>query len=120
MPFRHGPVPGWRFSDSPAMLLRMKSGYVYIMASARNGTLYIGATSDLPKRAWEHRYGVVPGFTREHNCKLLVWFEAYENLQDARLRELQMKKWKRQWKLSEVERTNPNWDDLYPALYLGS
>jgi putative endonuclease len=102
------------------MLRTMKTGYVYIMASGRNGTLYIGVTSDLAKRAWEHREGVVPGFTREHNCKLLVWYEGHDNLQDARLRELQMKKWKRQWKLSEIERLNPNWDDLYLTLLLGS
>lgn len=69
----------------------MKRGYVYIMASGRNGTLYIGVTSDLLKRAWEHRNGFVPGFTRKYGCKLLVWYEAYEDLQDARLRELQMK-----------------------------
>jgi putative endonuclease len=95
-------------------------GYVYIMASGRNGTLYIGVTSDLAKRAWEHREGLVPGFTRKYNCKLLVWYSAYEDLQEARLRELQMKKWKRQWKLSEIERMNPNWDDLYLTLSLGS
>ena len=98
------------------MLHRMKAGYVYIMASGRNGTLYIGVTSDLLKRAWEHREGVVPSFTRQHNCKLLVWYEAHDDLAEARLRELQMKKWKRQWKLSEIERLNPNWDDLFPSL----
>ena len=70
----------------------MKSGYVYIMASGRNGTLYIGVASDLPKRAWEHRNGIVPGFTREHGCKILVWYECHDDLQDARRRELQMKK----------------------------
>jgi len=98
----------------------MKAGYVYIMASRRNGTLYIGVTSDLAKRAWEHRDGVVPGFTRQYNCKLLVWYEVHDDLQEARLREVQMKKWKRQWKLSEIERMNPNWDDLYLTLSLGS
>ena len=92
----------------------MKSGYVYIMASSRNGTLYIGVTSDLPKRAWEHRNGVVPGFTRKYGCKLLVWYQAYDGIQQARLRERQMKKWKRIWKLSEIEQTNPDWQDLYP------
>ena len=102
------------------MLHLMKVGYVYIMASGRNGTLYVGVTSDLAKRAWEHRNGVVPGFTRQYNCKLLVWYEAHDNLQDARVRELQMKKWKRQWKLSEIERVNLGWDDLYPALFEGS
>jgi len=95
---------------------RMRAGYVYIMASARNGTLYIGVTSDLVKRVWEHRNGVVPGFTRKYGCKLLVWYEAHDDLQKARLRELQMKKWKRLWKLSEIEQMNPGWRDLYAAL----
>lgn len=94
----------------------MKPGYVYIMANKRNGTLYIGVTSDLIKRAWEHRNGVVPGFTRKHGCKLLVWFEVYDDLQDARLRELQMKKWKRLWKISTIEALNPDWRDLYLTL----
>jgi putative endonuclease len=85
----------------------MKAGYAYIMASGRNGTLYIGVTSDLAKRAWEHRNGVVPGFTRKYNCKILVWYAVYEDLQGARYRELQMKKWKRLWKLSEIEQMNP-------------
>jgi putative endonuclease len=94
----------------------MKGGYVYIMASRRNGTLYIGVTSDLVKRAWEHREGLVPGFTRKHGSKLLVWYEAYDDLQQARLRELQMKKWKRLWKLSTIELMNPDWQDLYSTL----
>ena len=98
------------------MLRVMRVGYVYIMASGRNGTLYIGVTSDLAQRAWQHREGLVPGFTRKHNCKLLVWYEAHDDIQEARLRELQMKKWKRQWKLSEIQRMNPSWDDLYPTL----
>ena len=98
----------------------MKTGYVYIMASGRNGTLYIGVTSNLMKRAWDHRHGVVPGFTAKHGCTLLVWYESYDDLQEARLRELQMKKWKRRWKLSEIERMNPAWLDLYPVLAEGS
>ena len=98
----------------------MKAGYVYSMANKRNGTLYIGSTSELVKRAWEHRNGLVPGFTRKHGCKLLVWYEAHDDLQEARRRELQMKKWKRQWKLSEIELINPEWSDLYPALIEGS
>jgi putative endonuclease len=87
------------------------------MASARNGTLYIGVTSDLAKRAWEHRNGVVPGFTRKYGCKLLVWYAAFHDLQAARHRELQMKKWKRLWKLSEIEQMNLEWADLYPTLF---
>jgi putative endonuclease len=98
----------------------MKAGYVYMMASGRNGTLYIGVTSDLAKRAWEHRTGTSPGFTRKYKCKLLVWYEAHEDLQQARWRELQMKKWKRLWKLSEIEQLNPDWKDLYPTLLEGS
>lgn len=94
----------------------MKAGYVYIMASGRNGTLYIGVTSDLAKRTWEHRNGLIPGFTREHGCRTLVWFEGHDDLENARQRERQMKKWKRVWKLSEIERMNPAWNDLYPTL----
>lgn len=90
------------------------------MASGRNGTLYIGVTSDLVKRASEHRHGMVPGFTKKYGCKLLVWYEACDDLQDARLRELQMKKWKRLWKISTIEMMNPDWRDLYPALFEGS
>ena len=89
---------------------------MYIMASGRNGTLYIGVTSDLVKRVWEHRNGLVAGFTHKYGCKLLVWYAAYEDLQEARLRELQMKTWKRLWKLSETEQMNPDWQNLYPAL----
>ena len=95
----------------------MRAGFVYIMASGRNGTLYIGVTSDLVKRAWEHRNGIVAGFTRKYGCKLLVWYEVHEDLQQARLRELQMKKWKRLWKLREIEQLNPEWNDLYQTLF---
>ena len=94
----------------------MKPGFVYIMASGRNGTLYVGATSNLAKRAWEHRNGVIAGFTRKYACTLLVWYEVHDDLQQARLRELQIKKWKRLWKLSEIERMNPEWEDLYSTL----
>jgi putative endonuclease len=94
----------------------MKPGYVYIMASARNGTPYIGSTSDLQTRVWEHRNGIVAGFTRRYGCKVLVCYEAHADIQQARLRELQMKKWKRLWKLSTIETLNPDWRDLYPAL----
>jgi len=93
-----------------------KQGFVYVMASGRNGTLYVGVTSDLPKRAWEHREGVVEGFTKEYGCKLLIWYQAYESLDAARLRERQMKGWKRAWKLREIEGLNPDWEDLYCRL----
>ena len=95
----------------------MKPGFVYIMASRKNGTIYVGVTSDLPGRAYQHREGLADGFTKRYGCKLLVWFEAHENLQDARLRELQIKEWKRSWKIRLIEETNPDWRDLYPDLF---
>ncbi len=94
-----------------------KPGYVYIMASRRNGTIYLGVTSDLAARAYQHRNGVIEGFTKTYGCKLLVWYEVHDDLENARLRELQMKKWNRQWKLSEIERVNPDWNDLFESLF---
>jgi putative endonuclease len=95
----------------------MKAGYVYIMANRKNGTIYIGVTSDLVKRVWEHKNGVVPGFTKKYGCKLLVWYEAHEDLQQARQRELQMKEWQRKWKIRLLEEANLDWNDLYPTLF---
>ena len=95
----------------------MKAGFVYIMASQRNGTIYIDSTSDLVKRVYEHRNGLVDGFTKENGCRLLVWFEAYEDLQEARQRELRMKEWKRSWKIRRIEESNLEWNDLYPTLF---
>lgn len=83
------------------------------MASQRNGTIYLGVTSDLPKRAQEHRQGLIEGFTKKYGCKLLVWFETYDDIQEARATELRMKNWKRQWKLKRIERMNPEWRDLW-------
>jgi len=94
-----------------------RPGYVYIMASAKNGTIYIGVTSDLPKRVWEHRQGIVAGFTKKYGCKLLVWFQAFDDIEQARHRELQMKEWKRAWKIRLIEEQNPDWNDLYPSLF---
>jgi putative endonuclease len=88
-----------------------------MMASKRNGTLYIGVTSDLPARAYQHRNGMADGFTKKYGCKLLVWFETCDDLEAARYRELQMKKWKRAWKVELIERDNPRWNDLYPTLF---
>src|SRR4051794_7746295 len=96
---------------------RVKAGFVYIMASGKNGTIYIGVTSDLAKRAWEHRNGIVSGFTKKYRCRLLVWFEAHEDLQEARYRELQMKEWKRSWKIRLIEEQNFDWVDLYPSVF---
>ena len=90
--------------------------YVYILASRRNGTLYIGMTDNLLRRVWEHRIGAVPGFTREYGVKMLVWYEAHESRPSAFQRERQLKKWNRAWKLELIERTNPGWRDLYNEL----
>ena len=95
----------------------MKGGYVYIMANRKNGTIYIGVTSDLVGRVYQHREGLVPGFTKRYGCKMLVYFEVYDDLQDARLRELQMKEWKRNWKIRLIEDNNLEWADLYPTLF---
>ena len=97
-----------------------KDFYVYILASRIGGTLYIGVTNDLIRRVAEHRLKLVDGFTKKYGCKLLVWYAASDDLQGARLRELQMKKWKRIWKLREIEEMNPDWSDLYPTLLEGS
>jgi putative endonuclease len=85
-----------------------RQGFVYIMASQRNGTIYIGVTSDLARRVWEHRTGAVEGFSKEHGCKRLVWYQQFDSLEAARQRELQMKEWQRAWKLREIEGLNPN------------
>jgi putative endonuclease len=91
-------------------------GFVYMMASRRNGTIYIGVTRDLLKRIEEHRNGVIAGFTKTYGCKLLVWYQAFDSLEAARQRELQMKEWKRAWKLREIEGPNPDWEDLYDRI----
>ena len=93
-----------------------KAGYVYIMASKRNGTLYIGVTSDLPARVYAHREGLIDGFTKRYGCKLLVWYAPFDDIQDARRRELQMKEWRRAWKLEAIEQMNPGWRDLYEEI----
>jgi putative endonuclease len=89
---------------------------VYILASKRNGTLYIGVTSDLVKRVWEHNSNVVEGFTKRYGVHRLVWYELHENMDSVIQREKQLKAWKRQWKLELIEDTNPNWFDLYPII----
>lgn len=93
-----------------------KRGYVYIMASKRNGTLYIGVTSDLLKRAAEHRDGIIEGFTKRYGCKLLVWYEIHDRIDDAIRREKQLKEWRRAWKLRLIEEMNHGWNDLFESL----
>lgn len=89
---------------------------VYIMASGRNGTLYTGISSDLIKRVWEHRDGVVDGFTKQYGVKNLVWYEIYEDPVTAITREKNIKKWKRGWTLKLIEEKNPDWKDLFAEI----
>jgi putative endonuclease len=90
--------------------------YVYILASKRNGTLYIGMTDDLVKRVWQHRERLIEGFTSAHGIKTLVWYEAHDSREFAFKRERQLKKWNRAWKLELIERENPSWRDLWDGL----
>jgi putative endonuclease len=90
--------------------------YVYILASRRNGTLYIGSTDDLARRVWEHREKSLSGFTADYGVDQLVWYEQHDTRETAFQRERRMKKWNRVWKLELIERLNPDWRDLYEAL----
>ena len=91
----------------------MEKFYVYILCSKRNGTLYTGATSDLIKRVYEHKNGLVEGFTNKYKVNRLVWYEIHDSAEAAIRREKQIKKWNRAWKLELIEKGNPQWGDLY-------
>jgi len=93
--------------------------YVYVLASKRNGTLYIGVTNDLVRRVFEHKEGVVPGFTKKHGTKTLVYFEQFPDPATAIQREKTMKFWPRQWKINKIEEANPRWRDLYNEIVGG-
>ena len=90
----------------------------YIMASHRHGTLYVGVTSDLPVRIAQHLEGTLEGFTKRYAVKRLVWFEQHDDIATAIRREKAIKKYKRDWKINLIERENPGWNDLFPALFL--
>lgn len=91
--------------------------YVYILASYRNGTLYIGVTNDLRRRVWEHKHELGNGFTKEYNVHQLVYFEQTGDIEAAILREKQLKKWNRNWKIQLINTKNPDWNDLYESLF---
>ena len=93
------------------------AGHVYIMASQRNGTLYIGVTSDLSRRVHEHKSGAVKGFTSRYGCKRLVWYEEHFDIRDAIAREKALKKWPRAKKIALIEAMNPDWSELYRGLW---
>jgi putative endonuclease len=89
---------------------------VYMLASARNGTIYIGVTSDLVKRVWQHKNNVVEGFTQKYQVHILAWYEVHNSMESAIVREKVLKKWNRIWKLRLIEQFNPEWQDLYYQL----
>ncbi len=95
---------------------KMKCYHVYILASKKNGTLYIGVTNDLPRRVHEHKCGTVPGFTKRYGVDKLVYYETFANVYDALTAEKRLKVWKRQWKIELIEKRNPKWHDLYDIL----
>ena len=92
--------------------------YVYILASKKNGTLYVGVTNDVVRRVYEHKEGLAEGFTKRHGIKRLVHFEIYDSIETAIRREKALKTWLRDWKIALIERDNPDWDDLYEGLTL--
>ena len=94
----------------------MKQPTVYLLASQRNGTLYIGVTGDLIQRIWQHRTNAVEGFTKKHHVHPLVWFEQHPSMESAITCEKALKKWKRAWKLDLIEKFNPDWKDLWPIM----
>jgi putative endonuclease len=90
--------------------------FVYILASQRNGTIYVGMTDDLSRRVWEHKAKVYSSFTRRYGCDRLVWYETHDTRETAFQRERRLKEWRRSWKLMLIEENNPTWDDLYETL----
>ena len=96
--------------------MKEHSYFVYILASQRNGTLYIGVTNDLKRRVWEHKHDLVKGFSQEYGVHLLVYYEQTTNIDAAIVREKQLKRWKRQWKINLINTVNPKWEDFYPRI----
>ncbi|MCB1898554.1 MAG: GIY-YIG nuclease family protein [Rhodocyclaceae bacterium] len=94
----------------------MKQPCVYLLASRRNGTLYVGVTSNLVQRVWQHREGLAEGFTKRYGVKQLVWFELHDDMASAIRREKALKEWRRAWKIELIEKTNPGWRDLYEEI----
>jgi len=125
--FRGGPkdrtrnleIPG-SCCARPGMTVERAEGvmshYVYILASRKDGAIYIGVTNDIIRRIYEHRTKAVPGFTSKYNITRLVWFEIYDDPISAISREKELKKWKRSWKVQLIETNNPQWDDLYDSI----
>ncbi|MBP5364262.1 MAG: GIY-YIG nuclease family protein [Alphaproteobacteria bacterium] len=98
------------------MSYEQKSYYVYIMASGRNGTLYVGVTNDIARRAYEHKTHSVPGFTKKYNVDKLVYYECFADIKDAIAQEKRLKRYARNWKKDLIEKNNPEWRDLFDTL----
>ena len=98
----------------------MKYPAVYILASKKNGTLYTGVTSNLPKRIWEHKNNIIAGFTKKYHVHILVYYELHKNMDSSIVREKQIKKQQRKWKLRLIKEFNPQWDDLYKHIVSSS
>ena len=109
----NGTCAGIADRERQARNMTKKQPAVYILASTRNGTLYIGVTSNLPARVWQHKNNAVEGFTEKYKVHKLVYFEMHEDMASATEREIQIKKWNRGWKLKLIEKENPGWRDLY-------
>ena len=109
---------GWQTKGKEFGFNMSKPGYVYIMTNRRYGTLYVGVTSDLTKRVYEHRTGAVPGFTKRYSLKKLVYYEAHDDIEAAIAREKVVKKWRRSWKLNRVNEMNAEWRDLFDDIVL--
>ena len=94
----------------------IEAAYVYILTNRRYGTLYVGVTSDLVKRVWQHKNGFVEGFTKQHGLHALIWYEQHVSMLEAIAREKRIKGWHRDWKVNLIQATNPGWDDLYELI----
>jgi putative endonuclease len=110
------PRETWKFNDNLEGGDMERQPCVYMMASRWHGVLYIGVTSNLTKRVWEHKTGVVAGFTKRYRVHTLVWYELHSTMEEAIRREKAIKNWKREWKIATIESDNPNWHDLYLGL----
>ena len=94
----------------------MEKSFMYILASSRNGTLYVGSTTNLAKRIWEHKNNIIPGFTSKYRVYQLVYYEVHQDIMEAAKRERRLKNWCRKWKLNIIEKFNPTWRDLYDEI----
>ncbi len=106
------------FAEGPRYHSAMREHlyFVYMLASRRNGTLYIGVTNDIMRRTWEHKNDLVEGFTKKYGVHILVWYELYEDIHEAIAREKRMKRWNRAWKIRLIEKDNSGWNDIYDRL----